>query len=269
MKPVVFSRHACLTKETFGSQDRQIAIHCDVMNLTDTTPYRVYVQFETLESVPVDAVIANNQFYHRILAWHDSLLACPQAVKLVGQCGPCAGVFEPGILSYREDLAKPWSTVSLVEKKFGASLLVSEKQWYPGHQYRHEVYHKLTGSVGQLPITKYLAPPRMLPQPSAEFIAAYQYHIVVEPVKYWDFFTEKLTNSFLTRTVPIYWGCPSIDEYFNMEGVLRFSDYGELTQHLQAITPDTYLRMMPAIEDNYQRALGYKEVCSRIDRLIG
>lgn len=268
MKPVVFSRHECFVPETFGEYEKPTAIHCDVANFEDRTPYRVYVQLETLESKSVTEVIANYKFYDRILAWHESLLACPNATKLVGQCGPCAGVFAPDTLSYREDLAKPWSTAPLVAKRFGASLLVSEKQWYPGHKYRHEVYHKLPAVVGRVPITKHLAPPRMAPQPSAEFIAGFQYHIIVEPVFYRDFFTEKLTNSFLTHTVPIYCGCPSIGEYFNMDGVLRFSNTEELVRHLRGIVPETYERMLPAIEDNYERALAYKNVCSRIDKTI-
>ena len=38
----------------------------------------------------------------------------------------------------------------------------------------------------------------------------YRYHFCIENIKrdYW--FTEKLIDCFVTGTIPIYWGCPSI-----------------------------------------------------------
>jgi hypothetical protein len=37
------------------------------------------------------------------------------------------------------------------------------------------------------------------------------FHIAVENVKIDNWYTEKISQSFATKTVPIYWGCPNIE----------------------------------------------------------
>jgi hypothetical protein len=268
VSPIVFSRHACLLGR-FAPQDRAVSISCDVMNLQDTTPYRVYVQFEAWESVPYEPLIANHGFYDLILAWNESVLAaCSNAMKFASPAGPCCGAFEPGVLSYRETAADEFLTMPLPEKKFGASFLVSEKQWWQGHVFRHAVYPRLGATVGCIPVVKHRAPPHMTSGPRAQMIATSQYCITVECVQYTDLFTEKITDCFLTRTIPLYRGCPTIQQYFNMDGVIRFQTYEELVRELSALTPESYAQRADAIEDNYQRALEYKNVCSRVDKIV-
>eukprot|EP00620_Florenciella_sp_RCC1587_P021099 CAMPEP_0182561832 /NCGR_PEP_ID=MMETSP1324-20130603/4262_1 /TAXON_ID=236786 /ORGANISM="Florenciella sp., Strain RCC1587" /LENGTH=60 /DNA_ID=CAMNT_0024774579 /DNA_START=220 /DNA_END=399 /DNA_ORIENTATION=+ len=50
------------------------------------------------------------------------------------------------------------------------------------------------------------------------------FHIAIENVKSNGYFTEKLLDCFLTRTVPLYWGCPNIGEYFEVEGMIIIDD---------------------------------------------
>ena len=46
------------------------------------------------------------------------------------------------------------------------------------------------------------------------------FHVALENVRQCNYFTEKLLDCFLTRTVPIYWGCPNIADYFDTDGML-------------------------------------------------
>jgi hypothetical protein len=52
----------------------------------------------------------------------------------------------------------------------------------------------------------------------------YQYSIVVENSRVRNYFTEKLLDCFLERTVPLYWGCPNILEYFPEKSLILISE---------------------------------------------
>lgn len=47
-----------------------------------------------------------------------------------------------------------------------------------------------------------------------DILDSYRYHIALENCATKDYWTEKLADSFLTLTFPIYHGCPNIDDYF-------------------------------------------------------
>lgn len=48
-----------------------------------------------------------------------------------------------------------------------------------------------------------------------DVLAPYETSIVIENGQYLDYFTEKITDSFLSLTYPFYFGCKNIETYFN------------------------------------------------------
>ena len=46
-------------------------------------------------------------------------------------------------------------------------------------------------------------------------ISPYKYHIAIENCSHKDHFSEKLSDTFLAETYPIYYGCPNIYDYFS------------------------------------------------------
>jgi hypothetical protein len=46
-------------------------------------------------------------------------------------------------------------------------------------------------------------------------LAPYWYSIAVENSKHANYFTEKLSDCFLAYTLPFYYGCPNIKDYFD------------------------------------------------------
>jgi hypothetical protein len=54
-----------------------------------------------------------------------------------------------------------------------------------------------------------------------EAIAPYQFHIVLENSSVPDYWTEKLADSYLGFSYPLYWGCPNIDRYFPKESYIQ------------------------------------------------
>ena len=58
----------------------------------------------------------------------------------------------------------------------------------------------------------------------------------------------------MTGTVPIYWGCPSIGNFFNTDGMILFNEIGELNKILKEISFEQYVKMKDAIEENFEKA---------------
>lgn len=92
----------------------------------------------------------------------------------------------------------------------------------------------------------------------------YMFCIVIENCKYDYYFTEKLLDCLLTGTIPIYWGCPSIGNIFNSEGILSFETLDDLIKIIDNINEDFYYSKMNIIKENFNKA---KEI-SLIDDIL-
>ena len=81
------------------------------------------------------------------------------------------------------------------------------------------------------------------------------FHICVENTKQHNWFTEKISDAFNTKTIPIYWGCPNISDFgYDERGIIRFNNEFELIQILNSLTPELYNHMKPYIDYNYEVA---------------
>jgi hypothetical protein len=60
------------------------------------------------------------------------------------------------------------------------------------------------------------------------------------------------------KTIPVYWGCSNIDDYFNYRGILKFNNIDDLI-HISncCIVNSEYDMLHNVIEENYQTALQY------------
>jgi len=102
------------------------------------------------------------------------------------------------------------------------SMILSGKTYLDGHKYRHQLVNQILQT--DLPIDiygsgckyyKHLNDGRI----KGEFIEIepyddYHFHICIENCQSNRYFSEKIMNSLLTETVPIYLGCRNIDGYF-------------------------------------------------------
>jgi len=131
------------------------------------------------------------------------------------------------------------------------SIISSNKKQTTGHKLRHKIISASSNKIdvfgrGYEPIDNKI-----------KGLKDYHYHFVIENVKkdYW--FTEKLIDCFITGTVPIYWGCPSIGDFFNTEGMIIFNDLIELKEKLKQCTEEYYVSIAPIIKENFELAKKY------------
>jgi hypothetical protein len=80
----------------------------------------------------------------------------------------------------------------------------------------------------------------------------HQFSIAVENTKETSYFTEKIIDCLLTKTVPIYWGAPDIDEFFDIRGMIVVENFDDFIEKINKIDETTYESMKPYIEKNYK-----------------
>jgi hypothetical protein len=131
------------------------------------------------------------------------------------------------------------------------SIIASWKRELVGHALRHQIVNASKGKIdvfgnGYNPVKNKITA-----------LKEYRYTFCIENCKEDYYFTEKLIDSFLSGTIPIYWGCPSIGDFFNLKGMVIFDNLLELKDKLKLCTESFYLDNMDAIIDNYNRAFKY------------
>jgi hypothetical protein len=84
-----------------------------------------------------------------------------------------------------------------------------------------------------------------------------QYHISIENVCQPNYFSEKLIDCFQTNTIPIYLGCPNIENFFDVRGMFIVKTLDDIVNVCNLITPETYNEMLPYVKENYKRSIKY------------
>ena len=72
-----------------------------------------------------------------------------------------------------------------------------------------------------------------------------------------NYFTETLVDVFRYGTVPIFWGCPNIGDFFNEKGIMQFSTGPELIKILDSLSDDLYQNKLQYIKENFEIAKKY------------
>ena len=90
------------------------------------------------------------------------------------------------------------------------------------------------------------------------------FSLIIENTSERNYFTEKIIDAFQTYTVPIYWGCPNISDYFDENGIICFDDVNELMQLIGNLTVDDYYSILESVSHNYNESLKYKDILSNM-----
>ena len=138
----------------------------------------------------------------------------------------------------------------------------------PGHKLRHILISiikqknypiDLYGSqFNNLPFSKE-STPQSLTNGKILALKDYMFSVTIENGKVDYEFTEKLIDCFLSGTVPIYWGCPSIGKFFNINGLIIIHDIADFNDIIPTLTRETYDNMLPYIRENFEIAKSYSD----------
>jgi hypothetical protein len=131
------------------------------------------------------------------------------------------------------------------------SMVSSSKKITSGHKLRHHIINNMTDNVDLYgreynPINNKITS-----------LKEYMFQIVVENTKEDYYFTEKIIDCFRTGVIPIYWGCPSIDKFFDINGIIQFNTTDELEKIINDIGKDLYEIKKESIENNFNLSKKY------------
>lgn len=166
----------------------------------------------------------------------------------------------------------------ICDKKFQISMLCGSKNWCPGHIFRRECWNYQN---------KIEIPKKFMYSHSNEGLKIFEdnkkishskdktelfidsmFHIAIENNKAINYFTEKLIDCFVSKTIPIYWGCPNIGDFFNLDGMIILDNIKDL-KLINNLSKQFYIDRIEFIEDNYNRVLNRPSFKEQFISIVG
>jgi hypothetical protein len=92
--------------------------------------------------------------------------------------------------------------------------------------------------------------------------------VVIENTSHRGYFTEKIMDCFALKTIPIYWGCSNITDFFDRKGIIQFDNVDDFIYIINNLDKNYYYNNLDAVEKNYQTAINYIDYEIRIAEKI-
>jgi len=155
---------------------------------------------------------------------------------------------------------------------FEVSFLCGVKRELEGHILRHKIFsslHRINHMGVKSVYTTNNNDKKMFGVSGKDYIFnTSQFSIIVENSRYRNYFTEKIIDSFLSKTIPFYWGCPNINDYFDGRGIIKFDNIDDLYAKVSMLTPEIYESKKEILEINYNKAKQYENFFERVNKII-
>jgi hypothetical protein len=197
-----------------------------------------------------DWALYNSHYFSCIITWSE---------KILNHCDNA--IFLPFGTSFLWDEQR-YKKLAQKEKQFEVSFLCGVKNQIEGQQLRQKVFQK-ENEINTPKKWFYT-----VDGPKDICFENSMFHIAVENSQNKNYFTEKIVDCFLTRTIPIYWGCPNIDEFFHGEGIITFENENDLVNILNSLESEDYHIRKKFIESNYELAIEWADYFKRIKNII-
>ena len=163
---------------------------------------------------------------------------------------------------------------STIPKKFQISHLTGFKEITKGHIMRKKIHYKQNrlkvpkdfyisryGGVENIFDNKHL-------RDSKNPLFESQFHICIENSKQKNFFTEKLIDCLITKTIPIYWGCENIKKFFDTDGFFIAKDVKDIIKICNSLNENTYQDKLKYVEKNFELSQKYITILDRLEVVI-
>ncbi|HBJ33716.1 MAG TPA: hypothetical protein DDZ51_02915 [Planctomycetaceae bacterium] len=133
-------------------------------------------------------------------------------------------------------------------------MIASAKKTTVGHRLRHQV---AKWSITHSPDLALFGSGYRPLSNKIDGHAPFSFSVVIENSRAAGYFTEKLVDSFLTLSLPIYWGAPDISHFFDTRGMICCNSEKDLQLAVKRVSTDDYQKCLPYLLENRQRARGY------------
>jgi hypothetical protein len=235
--------------------DFSLFIDCPPRSNEDLSSINIFVLQEPNEYFGYhDWVIKNQHLFNVILTWDDKVLNnCENAI----------------FLSFGSSWITDEISLKSREKKFELGHLCGDKLLTYGHHMRHEIFNR--EKEFKLPTRFKFKGETILPAAlitKEEIFGDPMFAIVIENTSHNGYFTEKITDCMMLKTIPIYWGCSDINKFYNPEGIITFQNPDDLIRIANTLTPEYYYSKKEIIEENFNRVKKHQDYEQRISDKI-
>ena len=242
-----------------------ILLH-DTKYMPVTKRRKIFIQYEPEIIYHMrEFLLKNSSYYDFILTYdHVVLSKCPNARRYI-----CAESWVP--------LADIQS-IDVSRKEFKLTGIFTHILYGIGHIFRRVIYHRQkelcmprmfyrSGMRGQLDEIED-NPVFSSTSSKIKLFETAQFSLAIENSEQTDYFSEKIIDCLVTKTIPIYWGCPNIEQYFDTTGWIRLERpcFDELQAKLGMLTPDYYSQYKDVIEKNFRAAMYYSDYYTNVNR---
>lgn len=121
------------------------------------------------------------------------------------------------------------------EKLDAVSVVVSRKVVHAGHRDRLQFLDKLKSKLGDR--LQIFGRGIREVDDKLDAILPYKYHLALENTIEANYWTEKLSDAFLGHALPLYSGCPNINQWFSDDMLVRvnLNDHGRAAEQIQQL----------------------------------
>jgi hypothetical protein len=254
--------------------NKPISVFNDYPNITpeqlEFNPYNILMVLEPNQLFGIhDWAVQNYNLFSCILTGGQEILdKCPNAL-----------FFPMGISWLDKEYV---DNVDNVEKRFEVSFLCGGKTRIEGHHLRHRLYKRedeitipkqwyytlpdYDYNEGNHTIVRYEG---QAPGSEKKRLWESMFTIAVENSSNRNYHTEKIIDAFLSKTFPIYWGCPNLEELgYNPDGFIYCENEDQIIEAVNKLTPEFYAERKEAIEYNRELAKHYGDLFGRFKTMI-
>jgi hypothetical protein len=125
------------------------------------------------------------------------------------------------------------------------SMIASNKRMCQEHLYRQEIIKKFSGQCD------HFGRGFNGIKDKEDGLKDYCFSFALENATYPNMFTEKITDCFMTGTIPIYYGITNIGDYFNTDGIIMLND----SFKIEDLTFELYNSKMDAVKENLKLSM--------------
>jgi len=155
------------------------------------------------------------------------------------------------------------------EKKFEISHLCGVQQTTYGHWMRHEILKrqneiKMPTNFHHTIGDRYQG----APQGKEIVFGNSKFGIVIENTSTRGYFTEKIMDLFALKTIPLYWGCSNIGDFFDTKSIITFQNVDDLIYKINNLQEDFYQQNFSSVLHNYKKATLWERYDLRIVKRI-
>ena len=236
----------------------------DISNIKNNNNYKIFVLIEPIEIQGHNYEFINNNhnLFDLIITYDENILKFKNSKKCI--------------------YGTSWvDENNIIKQNNKISFIVGSKKMSSGHYLRHKLYynyHKINKNL-QIFISSLCSIENLY---NCNYIGKnlndknilfndFSYHICIENCRQNNYFSEKIMDCFQTMTVPIYWGCPNIGEYFDIKGIIIIdsNDIDIIIEKINSINFDTfYENNLESIKLNFELSKKYLDYNKNMINII-